>query len=187
MPMAERRAEPGYVPVSYEEPTEYEPYPGAPVDLPPQVEYEAAPTQAVATAHRTDVPLAQAILEQVRKIGHLGGREARTTFWLGAAGLVGTLAVLAIVVMTLIMTAGFALGTSAAGMVAAVGTGGLLVAGLGALATLVSGGVRRLHDTGLPGWLMLLWFVPFGWIAVLVLLTRPGQPRPNGFGPPEVR
>ena len=58
-----------------------------------------------------------------------------------------------------------------------------MLGGFGALLTVVGGGVRRLHDTGLPGWLLALWFVPFGWIGVVVLLSRPSEPRRNRYGP----
>ncbi|MEX0868680.1 MAG: DUF805 domain-containing protein [Nitriliruptoraceae bacterium] len=45
--------------------------------------------------------------------------------------------------------------------------------------------VRRLHDIGLRGWLMLLELVPFvGSVAVIVLMTVQSEPRANRFGPP---
>ena len=43
--------------------------------------------------------------------------------------------------------------------------------------------VRRLHDIGAPGW-MLIFLVPFvGQILMLAWLTRPSVPRLNRFGP----
>ncbi len=43
--------------------------------------------------------------------------------------------------------------------------------------------VRRLHDIGAAGW-MLIFLVPFaGQILMLVWLTRPSLPRLNRFGP----
>ena len=55
----------------------------------------------------------------------------------------------------------------------------LLVAGL----TGLSLAVRRLHDSGKSGWLLLLGFIPFvGGIIVLVLMCLPGTPGPNRFG-----
>jgi uncharacterized membrane protein YhaH (DUF805 family) len=36
---------------------------------------------------------------------------------------------------------------------------------------------RRLHDTGLPGPMSFLWFIPvIGWIIVLILLALPSKP-----------
>jgi uncharacterized membrane protein YhaH (DUF805 family) len=44
-------------------------------------------------------------------------------------------------------------------------------------------GTRRLHDRGLSGALQLLVLVPFGIVAVLVLMALPGRPGPNNYGP----
>lgn len=47
---------------------------------------------------------------------------------------------------------------------------------------------RRLHDTGLPGPIFFLWFIPLiGWIIVLILLARGSKPekrRPQWDTPP---
>lgn len=46
-------------------------------------------------------------------------------------------------------------------------------------------GVRRLHDTGKTGLLLLLFLIPVvGWIILLVLLLQPAQPGPNAYGAP---
>jgi uncharacterized membrane protein YhaH (DUF805 family) len=43
---------------------------------------------------------------------------------------------------------------------------------------------RRLHDTGLSGWWILISLVPLlGLIAMLVLCAQDSQPGPNRFGP----
>jgi len=69
---------------------------------------------------------------------------------------------------------------------------GLAKAGLLAFAALtppaLSVMVRRLHDIGATGW-MLIFLVPFvGQILMLAWLTRPSIPRLNRFGPePEGR
>jgi len=46
---------------------------------------------------------------------------------------------------------------------------------------------RRFHDTGLPGPIFFLWFIPLiGWIIVLILLARGSRPekrRPEWDGP----
>ena len=164
--MTSRPDEPGYVPaVAYEEVSEYEPYPVAPADLPAQVPYAPDyPHQTVATVPDGQPTLPQATRTLVGQLGRFDGRLPRSTFWLGVLGVLGA--------FTLVAT----LATALAG-------GLLMLGGFGALLTVVGGGVRRLHDTGLPGWLLALWFVPFGWIGVVVLLSRPSEPRRNRYGP----
>jgi uncharacterized membrane protein YhaH (DUF805 family) len=43
--------------------------------------------------------------------------------------------------------------------------------------------VRRLHDTGRSGWWILLWFVPAGWLVLLVFHCFDSQPGDNVYGP----
>lgn len=44
--------------------------------------------------------------------------------------------------------------------------------------------IRRLHDLGVSGWFVLCNFIPYGNIAVaVVLLFKDGQSGPNRFGP----
>ncbi|MEM7046672.1 MAG: DUF805 domain-containing protein [Pseudomonadota bacterium] len=60
-----------------------------------------------------------------------------------------------------------------------------LLAGLFALGIPVTAlFVRRFHDLGLPGWLVLLWFFPVsGWLTILILLTQQGMAGANTYGP----
>ena len=45
-------------------------------------------------------------------------------------------------------------------------------------------GVRRLHDSGRNGWLILIGLVPlFGWIVVLVWWVSPSNEGSNRYGP----
>jgi uncharacterized membrane protein YhaH (DUF805 family) len=63
----------------------------------------------------------------------------------------------------------------------------ILVALLPFLIPIYAAGARRLHDTGLSGWWQLVGFVPVvGFIALLVLMARAGQPGSNRFGEPPV-
>jgi len=59
--------------------------------------------------------------------------------------------------------------------------------GLYALATLIPGlavGVRRLHDIGKSGWMLLIVLIPLvGAIWLLVLLATVGQSGANEYGP----
>lgn len=44
--------------------------------------------------------------------------------------------------------------------------------------------VRRFHDTGKSGWMVLVNLIPLvGWIIALVMLLQPGQPGTNQYGP----
>lgn len=44
--------------------------------------------------------------------------------------------------------------------------------------------VRRFHDTGKSGWLVLINLIPLvGWIIAIVMLLQPGQPGTNQYGP----
>lgn len=50
------------------------------------------------------------------------------------------------------------------------------------LPPLLAVSVRRLYDSGRPGWFALLLFVPLLNLFCLVLLCLPGTPGPNRFG-----
>ncbi len=44
--------------------------------------------------------------------------------------------------------------------------------------------VRRLHDTGRSGWMILIGLIPFvGAIALFVFMCLDSQPGPNEYGP----
>ncbi len=43
--------------------------------------------------------------------------------------------------------------------------------------------VRRLHDIGLPGWVVLVLIIPLGWLVMLVVALWPTQMRENQWGP----
>lgn len=60
---------------------------------------------------------------------------------------------------------------------------GLIIYVVFALAT-VAAGVRRLHDTGKSGWLMLLYFLCcIGPIILIIFWVQPSQPGDNQYGP----
>ena len=111
------------------------------------------------------------------------GRIDRRTWWLQYALPVGALSVLA-------LFADLALGNTDLQRMLETGVPdyGFIVqtVGLLTLPASVSGAVTRLHDRGLPAWLMLIVFVPvLGQLALLVLtgFVR-GEARPNRYGPP---
>lgn len=60
-----------------------------------------------------------------------------------------------------------------------------LVAMLGLALPAIAVGVRRLHDTGKSGWLMLIGLIPlFGGLVLLYFAAQPGQPSANVYGNP---
>ena len=58
-----------------------------------------------------------------------------------------------------------------------------LLYGLAVIVPGIAAGVRRLHDTGKTGWLMLVSLIPLvGGIILIVLLAQPGTPGANEYG-----
>ncbi len=56
--------------------------------------------------------------------------------------------------------------------------------GLIVLVPWLSVSTRRLHDVGRPGWWMYFGFIPpFGWLFMLIWLTREGVVGDNEYGP----
>jgi uncharacterized membrane protein YhaH (DUF805 family) len=54
---------------------------------------------------------------------------------------------------------------------------------LALLAPVLAIGARRLHDTGMSGWLQLINFIPvIGWIIMIVLFARKGDLAENEYG-----
>ena len=48
--------------------------------------------------------------------------------------------------------------------------------------------VRRLHDTGKSGWIILISLIPIvGTILLIVFLAQSGEQQPNQYGPPPVK
>ncbi len=95
------------------------------------------------------------------------GRARRSEFWWfmllygGSAVIAGTALALSPVLAVL-----------AIAMVAALTPPALAVA------------VRRLHDIGVAGWVLILLVPLVGQLALLIWLVRPGLPRINRYGPP---
>lgn len=106
-----------------------------------------------------------AVLQCLSKYAVGCGRAGPAEFWWFAA------LYLAVLALTLALVA-----LSSPLAVAALGLAALLAPPLLAVT------VRRLHDTGTPGW-MLVFMVPvLGQLVLLVWLARHGVPRANRFG-----
>jgi len=109
------------------------------------------------------------------------GRIDRRTWWLQYALPVAALSILALL-------ADVALGNSTIDGIANGGGYGPVLTTVGLLTFVpsVSGGATRLHDRGLPAWLLLIGLVPLvGQVALLVLTGfLRGDGGPNRYGPP---
>lgn len=110
----------------------------------------------------------------VQRLVSIRGRVNRTTYALFMGGnIVAAIALAAI---------DEAIGTYNAnadlGMLSSIWSLALLWPG-------IATGVKRVHDWGTSGWLMLLALVPLvNLIFALVLLLKRGNPGPNSYGPP---
>lgn len=55
---------------------------------------------------------------------------------------------------------------------------------LGLLVPGIAAGVRRLHDTGKSGWMILIGLIPIiGFIVLIVFYVAEGDKQPNEYGP----
>jgi len=133
----------------------------------------------------------QAIKSCWSKYATFSGRAPRSEYWFFQLFIF--LCIMALGVLALIFGAlGSAVGgdqqANAAGAGAGIGIG--LVGLLGILflfAVIVpqlAVSVRRIHDTGASGWLVLLYFIPYlGGLIAIVWGCIPGTPGPNAYGP----
>ncbi|MEC9424889.1 MAG: DUF805 domain-containing protein [Actinomycetota bacterium] len=99
-------------------------------------------------------------VDAFRRYAEFGGRSRRSAFWWFV--LVNWVVLLAVSVV--------------------VPTVGFLYWAVSLLPS-VAVGVRRLHDTGRPGWWWLINLVPFGVIAFVVFMVLDGTREANRYGP----
>ena len=52
------------------------------------------------------------------------------------------------------------------------------------LVPMISAGVRRLHDIGKTGWLLLLGLIPLVGLVLIYFMVQPTQPESNQYGAP---
>lgn len=111
-------------------------------------------------------------LQVLKKYADFSGRASRKEYWVFALYNI----MFIVIAMLLDNILGIAIGTA--------GYGPLY--GLYALATLIPGlavAVRRLHDVGRSGWMVLIAFIPLiGAIWLLVLLATNSNPGENQYG-----
>lgn len=52
------------------------------------------------------------------------------------------------------------------------------------LVPMISAGVRRLHDIGKTGWLLLIGLIPLVGLVLIYFMVQPTQPESNPYGAP---
>ena len=126
-------------------------------------------------------------LRPFRKYTQFRGRASRKEFWLFTAFVVAVLALFEFVVMALGSSGGAAEALMAAdGGALVYATLVFLVWSLVTVIPSCAVTVRRLHDTGRNGWLLLLWVIPIVGFIVLILCAKQGDREANRYGdPPE--
>ena len=121
----------------------------------------------------------------LRRYADFSGRARRKEYWSWVLFVVVAFFVLGYLDSVLGLggkTTGYAEGASVGFNM----QGGLLTL-LFLLATFIPGlavSVRRLHDVGKSGWMILIGLIPlFGWIYLIYLYVQPGMTGPNEYGP----
>lgn len=135
------------------------------------------------------------MLEALRKYADFEGRARRSEYWLfvlfNVLVMAGLMVLLSVVIAVFAATAGVGpdghLSDEGANQAAAV-TGVIFAAWvLFALGMFIPGlavRVRRLHDIGQSGWMILIALVPLvGGIALFVMSVLDGDARTNEYGP----
>ena len=115
-------------------------------------------------------------LKVLRQYADFKGRARRKEYWMFSlfAGLFG-------LVFYVFLIAGILLNSSS---LMAVGVGLYAIYGLGIMLPALAVSVRRLHDVGKSGWMLLVSIIPFvGSIWLLVLVCTDSQYGDNQWGP----
>ena len=124
------------------------------------------------------------VLMPLKRYADFSGRSRRKEFWSYI------LAVWVASFVLLYLDSALGLGGTSSGYAegGSVGfnmTGGLLsiLFLLGTLVPSLAVSVRRLHDLGKSGWMILIGLIPLiGWIYLLVQYAQPGVVGPNAYG-----
>ncbi len=125
------------------------------------------------------------MLVPLKRYAEFNGRSRRREFWSYILLWMITYFVLMYLDSALGL-GGSATGYAEGGSVGFNMTGGILsiLFALGTLVPNIAVSVRRLHDTGRSGWMILIGLIPlFGWLYLLFLYVQPGTAGPNAYGP----
>ena len=125
------------------------------------------------------------ILMPLKRYVDFSGRSRRKEFWTWYLFVMIMYFVL-MYLDTALGLGGTATGYAEGGSVGFNMTGGLLTI-LFMLAVLIPNiavAVRRMHDIGKSGWMVLIGIIPLiGWIYVIYCYVQPGTVGPNQYGP----
>lgn len=114
-----------------------------------------------------EVGFGAAITEAFKNTFNYQGRISKSSYWYAAGPALGLIVLLYII--TLASGSGAAIALEA-------------IVGLVIALVMLPTAWRRLQDTGKSGALALLWIIPFGFIAVLILCSGSPTPGPNQYG-----
>ncbi len=110
-----------------------------------------------------------------KKYAEFTGRARRAEFWWFV--LINFVVIFSLVVLIIILAGSDDSLTGLGGIIYAVYALGVIVPSLAVT-------VRRLHDTGKSGWMLLIGLIPFvGPIILLVFYFTDGEPGANQYGP----
>lgn len=118
----------------------------------------------------------------LKRYAQFSGRSGRREFWFYSLFLALGYLLLPILISVVLAAVPGELGLAAVSI-------WILVFFLANIIPGLAVSVRRLHDLGLSGWLLLaaygamLILSIFGWIGYLVVMALPGQDRDNAYGP----
>ncbi|MDF8332366.1 DUF805 domain-containing protein [Novosphingobium cyanobacteriorum] len=120
------------------------------------------------------------MLMPYRRYADFSGRSRRKEYWMFALLSM----IVAFVSVMLMFAGGMGSDGTAPGGTFWLGTLLIVVWGLGSIVPSIAVQVRRFHDQGRSGWMVLLGFIPYvGGIIVLVFMCLEGTRGPNQYGP----
>jgi uncharacterized membrane protein YhaH (DUF805 family) len=121
-------------------------------------------------------------LKPLKKYADFSGRASRQEYWSFYLFqfLVSVVLVIASIIGIALVVTGQMAGWALAGPAGLT----LVLFTVYTLVPMLAAGVRRLHDRGQSGWLMLIGLIPYvGGIILVILLALPGDQTDNAYGP----
>ena len=129
-------------------------------------------------------PLLAAAGRFFKKYATFSGRASRSEYWWWVL-----ISVIVGVVLNVIVAPGSThdrYGNTIPGPAAVIGLGLVILWGLATFVPGLALSVRRMHDAGMSGWMLLLSLVPFvGAVAILVFMVMPADANGQRFDRPE--
>jgi uncharacterized membrane protein YhaH (DUF805 family) len=112
---------------------------------------------------------AEAFQKGMANIGNFEGRSGRSEFWWFVLG-VWIAEIIVLLLITAVFRGGFGSFLS-------------FIVWVVAFLAILSVAIRRLHDVGQSGWLVLLWLIPCIGLVLIYFFVQPSQ-GPNQYGAP---